>query len=187
MCFLGQADVCLPQRVVLCRHVRFGSVCSEAPVVRGCSFMPVKCQGKAPRLVTGCCKVPCTQCVRGYPFTPLSPVAPGILTGGTSRLYSDQDTRLWSGSATDPNNYVGHMYLECAGIFDSSPSHLWPRACTQEEPHVCIVTRTPACGQGHRLTPDLLPELSDPTLPGTTVLGRAKLSSDESPRRDLDP
>ena len=73
---------------------------------------PEKCwvkRGKAPGrksrpflLVTGCCTVPCTQSVRGYPFTPLSPAAPGMHTGGTSRLYSDQDTRSWLESPTDP-------------------------------------------------------------------------------------
>ncbi len=32
-------------------------------------------------------------------------------------------------------------------------------ASTQEEPHICIATRTPASDQSHRLTPDLLSEL----------------------------
>ncbi len=53
---------------------------------------------------SGCCTVTCTQSVRGYPFTPLSPVAPGMHTGGTSHLYSDQDTCSWSRSPTDPRH-----------------------------------------------------------------------------------
>ncbi len=65
-------------------------------------------KGKAPRrkshlflFVTGCCTVPCTQSVRGYSFHPLSPVALGMHTGGTSCLHSDQAARSWLESPTD--------------------------------------------------------------------------------------
>ena len=47
----------------------------------------------------------------------------------------------------------------CESIL-SPPCHLLPRVCTQEEPHIRVGSRTPAPGQGHRLTLDLLLELS---------------------------
>ncbi len=52
----------------------------------------------------------------------------------------------------------GHVPEVCGDIL-SPPCRLWPRVCTQEEPHFCIATRTPSRGQGHRLTPALLLEL----------------------------
>ena len=118
------------------------------------------------------------------------------------------------------------MYPKCDGIFVSSPCRLWPRICTQEEPHVCIATRPPTRDQSHRLTPictlslplSLLYNLfividkerkkkidttgghapTNPRLarrancltwpcrgPPGTVVGKAKLSSDDSFRRYL--
>ena len=83
--------------------------------------------------------VPCTQRVLGYPFNPLSHVAPGMHTG----------------------------------------------PC-QEEPHVCIATRTPTRGQGHPLTLNLLLELivlPDPAI--DQFLEQAKLGILE--RAGLEP
>ena len=54
--------------------------------------------------------------VRGYPFTPLSPVALGMHTGGTSRVYRDQDTRSWLEPPTDPRLALRVNCLTCLVI-----------------------------------------------------------------------
>ncbi len=78
------------------------------------------------------------------------------------------------------------VYTECAGIFVSSPCRLWPRVCTQEEPHVFIVTRTPmtpARDQSHRPTPDFAHRANCPTRPCRDHC----FWEDDSPRGDSNP
>ncbi len=51
---------------------------------------------------------------------------------------------------------AGHVYPKCTGHFIPS-SHLQPRACIQEEPHICIATRPPAVWLASMYSPGIEP------------------------------
>ena len=50
------------------------------------------------------------KCARIF-VSPLSPVTPGMHTGGNSRLHSDQPTRSWSESPTDPRDLLSELIV----------------------------------------------------------------------------
>ncbi len=86
-----------------------------------------------------------------YQFTPLSPVALGMHTGGTSRLYSDQATHSWSEPPTDSRLALrancltrpcrGPQFLEQAKLGTLERARLEPTTFGLQVPHSIIAPR----------------------------------------------